>query len=150
MNWEIKSFEKLTTSELYAILQLRAEVFVVEQDCPYQDVDGKDMNSYHVCGWKDDKLVAYARIVKPGISYSEISIGRVVVSELVRGTGTGILLMQETMRFIKENLTDQPIRISAQTHLSKFYNDLGFISTGKNYLEDNIPHTEMLFTPSYS
>jgi ElaA protein len=144
MKWIAKSFEGLTTLELYQILRLRAEIFVVEQDCVYQDVDNKDQNSFHVCGYDHDKLVGYARVVIPGISYSEISIGRVVVAESHRGNKLGDDLMNEAISFIDSKLGPQPIRISAQSHLKKFYSNLGFVFTGKEYMEDGIPHIEML------
>ncbi|UTW65544.1 GNAT family N-acetyltransferase [bacterium SCSIO 12643] len=145
MNWSIHKFSELDTQLLYDILQIRAEVFVVEQDCPYQDLDGKDMQSFHVCGYDENGLAAYARIVKKGVSYlDEISIGRVVVSPNHRGKRLGEQLMQESIRFIEISLGKQPIRISAQSHLNKFYSDLGFEFTGKEYLEDGIPHIEML------
>jgi ElaA protein len=144
MKWISKSFDNLTTSELYQVLRLRAEIFVVEQDCVYQDVDNKDQDSYHICGYDDGLLAAYARVVKPGISYAEISIGRVVVSEKRRGIKLGDDLMKETISFIDSKLGVQPIRISAQSHLNKFYSNLGFVATGKKYLEDGIPHIEML------
>jgi ElaA protein len=144
MEWKMKSFHELSTVELYDILQLRAEVFVVEQDCVYQDIDSKDVKSYHVCGYDSKKLAAYARIVHKGVSYSEVSIGRVVVSPQYRGIKLGIELMNETLKFIDKKLGRQAIRISAQSHLKKFYADLGFVFTGKEYLEDGIPHIEML------
>ena len=116
----------------------------MEQDCPYQDLDGKDFKSYHVCGYQGEDLVAYARIVNSGISYNEIAIGRVVTSPKNRGTGLGSKLMLACIQYVDEHLGKQPIRISAQSHLNKFYNDLGFVETGKAYLEDGIPHIEML------
>lgn len=144
MNWSIKLFEELNTKELYDILQLRAEVFVVEQDCPYQDVDGKDYKSYHVMGYENGALLAYTRIVNPGVSYAEIAIGRVVVKQSARGRQLGYAVMQQSHQFIATHLEPQPIRLSAQSHLKGFYQHLGYASTGKEYLEDGIPHTEML------
>ncbi len=144
MKWIIKTFDKLDTKELYVILQLRAEVFVVEQDCPYQDVDNKDMDSYHVMGFDSEHLAAYTRIVKPGISYSEMAIGRVVVSPKNRGERLGVQVMKQSIAFVEGELGHQAIRLSAQSHLQKFYSDLGFQFTGKEYLEDGIPHVEML------
>ncbi len=144
MTWDIKKFSELTTNELYEIIRLRSEVFVVEQNCVYQDLDGKDQESIHVCGYNKNLLVAYARIVNKGVSYSEISIGRVVVSEKSRGNDLGKELMKFTIQFITNELGVQPIRISAQSYLENFYSQLGFNSTGKSYLEDGIPHLEML------
>lgn len=146
MEWKVKSFQELSVEELYAILQLRAQVFVVEQDCVYQDVDDKDFNSYHVCGYDAQKLTSYARIVHKGVSYAELSIGRVVVSPQYRGIKLGVELMNEALSFVANQHGPEPIRISAQSHLRKFYADLGFVFTGKEYLEDGIPHIEMLRT----
>ena len=144
MKWIEKTFEELTTKELYQILQLRAEVFVVEQDCVYQDVDTKDFSSLHILGFDKKHLAAYARIVKPGVTFKEMSIGRVVVSPTHRGIRLGERLMLKSIQFVENKLGTQPIRISAQSHLQKFYSDLGFVFTGKKYLEDGIPHVEML------
>jgi ElaA protein len=144
MKWIVKTFDELTTKELYEVLQLRAEVFVVEQDCPYQDIDDKDMESYHVLGYSATYIAAYTRIVKPGISYPEIAIGRVVVSPKNRGERLGRQVMERSIDYIELELKKQPIRLSAQSHLQKFYSDLGFVCTGKEYLEDGIPHVEML------
>ena len=117
---------------------------MVEQDCPYQDLDGKDEESYHVMGYTSSHLAAYTRIVHPGISYAEIAIGRVVVSPKNRGERLGVEVMNQSISFIETHLNTQPIRLSAQSHLQKFYADLGFVFTGKEYLEDGIPHVEML------
>ncbi len=124
---------------------LRQEVFVVEQNCPYLDADGKDKYSWHVLGYDEKgKLAAYARIVFPGVSYKEVAIGRVVSSQAHRRTGAGKELMREAIKTIKTIYGKVPVRISAQTYLVKFYSEFGFVSTGKEYLEDDIPHTEML------
>ena len=144
IKWLTKKFSDLSATQLYEILQLRAEVFVVEQTCYYQDVDGKDFESLHVCGYENNKLVAYARIVQAGVSYAEISIGRVVVSAIKRGEGVGEILMKESLIQVFTHFGNQSVRISAQSHLAKFYGDLGFKPTGKAYLEDGIPHIEML------
>ena len=144
MNWKIKWFEELGVQEMYEILQLRTEVFVVEQNCVYQDLDGKDNKSLHVSGYLNEVLVAYVRIVKAGVSYSEIAIGRVVVSPAHRHKSLGHEVMTKAIEIVESQLGVQPIRISAQSHLEKFYGKLGFVSTGKAYLEDGIPHIEML------
>ena len=124
---------------------LRQEVFVVEQNCPYLDADGKDKHSWHVLGYdENNKLAAYARIVLPGVSYTEVAIGRVITSQQHRRTGAGKELMRETLKAIETIYGKVPVRISAQTYLVKFYFEFGFVSTGKEYLEDDIPHTEML------
>jgi ElaA protein len=144
--WQIIPWGELTTEQLYAILALRAEVFVLEQNCPYQDVDGKDLKSLHVCGRDPDgSLIAYARLVTPGISYEEWSIGRVVTSLRLRRTGAGEALMQTCMDYFMENRISS-VRISAQSYLHDFYVKFGFIRVSEEYLEDDIPHMEMLFT----
>ncbi|MCG3164521.1 MAG: hypothetical protein POELPBGB_00275 [Bacteroidia bacterium] len=124
---------------------LRQEVFVVEQNCPYLDADGKDKYAYHLLGYDENrKLAAYARIVFPGVSYAEVAIGRVITSQQYRRTGAGKELMRETLKAIENIYGKVSVRISAQTYLVNFYSEFGFTSTGKEYLEDDIPHTEML------
>ena len=144
LNLAIKNFKELTTQELYDILQLRAEVFVVEQDCVYQDVDGKDQKALHVCGYKDQKLVAYTRIFKPGDYFKEASIGRVVVRSNERQFKYGYDIMKASIEAIKINYNETLIRISAQTYLKRFYNNLDFNEVGEEYLEDGIPHINMI------
>ncbi len=124
---------------------LRQKVFIVEQICPYLDADGKDKHSWHVLGYDENrKLAAYSRIVFPGISYKEVAIGRVISSQTHRRTGAGKELMREALKAIERIYGKVPVRISAQTYLVKFYNEFGFVSKGKEYLEDDISHTEML------
>lgn len=144
MNWSLKKFEDLTPHELYAILQLRNEVFVVEQNCVYQDADNKDKFSFHLMGWKGDQLMAYTRLIPAGIAYTEPSIGRVVTSPSVRGTGAGRELMQRSIDHIYKLFGKQPIRIGAQLYLKQFYSSLGFEPIGDIYLEDGIEHIEMV------
>ncbi len=145
INWELKTFDELTPYQLYAILQLRSEVFVVEQNCPYLDEDGKDLKSWHLMGWNEDNiLVAYTRILKAGDSFAEASIGRVVSSPKVRGTGIGKILMQKSIEQLYGLFGQVPIRIGAQRYLEKFYESLGFVIAGEPYLEDDIPHIEMV------
>jgi len=140
-----KNFQALTTEELYKILALRAEVFVVEQNCPYQDVDGKDSHSIHVLGYIKNKLVAYARVLGQGVSYQEYaSIGRIVTSPSIRGKKFGHELVDFSIKVCQKNFPGQPIKISAQAHLEKFYNKHGFKATGEAYLEDDIPHIGMI------
>lgn len=139
-----KSFNELNTKELYDLLQLRSEVFVVEQDCVYQDIDGKDKNALHVLGYKEDKLVACTRIFKPGDYFEEASIGRVVVKENQRQYGYGYNIMNASIQAIQKKFKISEIRISAQTYLKRFYNNLGFKEVGKEYLEDGIPHVNMV------
>lgn len=145
IQWHHKSFDLLSTQELYALFALRIEVFVVEQNCPYQDADGKDLKSSHVFGVNDDgEVIACSRIVAPGVSYNEISIGRVATALSVRGTGAGRELMKRSIHAIEEKYGQVAIRISAQSYLKKFYESMGFMQVGEEYLEDNIPHIEML------
>ena len=144
MIFTIKKFNELSTHELYAVLQLRAEVFVVEQDCVYQDLDNKDLDAYHVLGVLDTKIVAYARIFKPGDYFLESSIGRIVVKKEFRKFQFGYQLVLNSIQFIENNLQQNKILISAQSYLSKFYNSLGFTQVGEEYLEDGIPHIKML------
>jgi len=147
MNWILKPFAELTPYELYKILQLRNEVFVVEQNCPYQDLDNKDLRSWHLMGIEEEKLMAYSRLLAPGISYSESSIGRIVSSPSVRKTGMGKKLMEESIRQIENLFKTDCIRIGAQLYLKLFYESFGFIQDSEIYLEDNIPHIIMLRNP---
>ena len=144
MIFTIKRFNELSIQELYVILQLRAEVFVVEQDCVYQDLDNKDLDAYHVLGILDKEIVAYARIFKPGDYFLESSIGRIVVKKEFRKFQYGYQLVQNSILFIENNLQQNTILISAQSYLTKFYNSLGFTQVGEEYLEDGIPHIKML------
>ncbi len=143
MNWTTKPFDQLTVHELYGILQLRAKVFVVEQNCPYQDMDDIDKQSWHLFGIADGKTIAYARLIPQHINYPEASIGRVVTDPLVRGKSIGKELMIEAMSKCDQLFNTKKITISAQSYLKKFYNELGFKETGDEYLEDNIPHMKM-------
>tara|TARA_Y100000991_G_C21668652_1_gene219952 strand:- start:47 stop:496 length:450 start_codon:yes stop_codon:yes gene_type:complete len=146
IEWRFKSFEDLTKSELHEMMILRQQVFIVEQDCPYQDADVKDKDSYHLLGYIKGVLVAYLRLVKPGISYKEMSFGRIVIALSHRGSGLGIALMKEGIKQSIILYGTSNNRISAQSHLLPFYQKFGFVSTGKEYLEDDIPHTEMIKT----
>lgn len=144
INWSLKKFDELTPEELYAILQLRNEVFVVEQDCVYQDADDKDQKSLHFCGWDDGKLAAYTRLIPPGVSFEEASIGRVLTASAHRNTGLGRILMQKSISHCFSLFNPGPIRIGAQVYLREFYQSLGFIQSSGEYLEDGIPHIEMI------
>ncbi|MDO9274329.1 MAG: GNAT family N-acetyltransferase [Lutibacter sp.] len=139
-----KSFSELSTKELYAILQLRAEVFVVEQNCVYQDIDGKDEKALHVIGFKKDKIVAYCRIFKPGDYFEKAGIGRVVVAKNERKFGYGHVIFQHSVEAVKEYFKETSIKISAQLYLKKFYESHGFVQVGEGYLEDDIPHIAMI------
>ena len=139
-----KSFNELSNIELYNLLQLRAEVFVVEQSCPYLDLDDKDQKSFHVLGYDNRKLVACSRLVPIGVSYDkEPSIGRVVTHQSVRNLGYGKLLMKYSITEIKKRFNSDIIVIGAQCYLDRFYQNLGFVPEGKIYMEDNIPHITM-------
>jgi len=145
--WVLKEFNNLAPAELYSILRLRNEVFIVEQNCPYQDLDNKDLEAWHLMGMEKDKLMAYSRLLAPGISYSESSIGRIVSSPVARKTGMGKKLMQESIEQIRILFQTDTIRIGAQLYLKSFYEFFGFVQDGNIYLEDNIPHIIMLRKP---
>ncbi|PRX56894.1 GNAT family N-acetyltransferase [Flagellimonas meridianipacifica] len=144
MKVHIKTFTELTKDELYAILALRCEVFVLEQECAYQDVDYKDQEAIHLLGMKEGKIVAYTRMFKPGDYFEHTSIGRVVVRNEERQYGYGKEIMEATLAEIKKSFPKGPIELSAQTYLKKFYTELGFVERGEEYLEDGIPHVRMV------
>ncbi|HFI0237767.1 TPA: GNAT family N-acetyltransferase [Streptococcus suis] len=146
MQWEIKAFDQLSLQELYSILTLRTDVFVVEQGCPYPEVDGKDPNCLHLLGTDGGELVAYLRILPAGLSYDEVSIGRVVIKSSHRGKGLGRPMMEQAIHFITNEWKESQIKIGAQAHLEKFYGSLGFEPVSEVYLEDNIPHLDMLYS----
>lgn len=143
--WQIKAFKDLTVDEFYEIIYLRTAIFVVEQNCPYQEVDEKDKQSYHLFGTiNNGEIIAVTRILPQGISYDEISIGRVALKKEYRGKGIADNLMVKTLQFIETQFGKQAIRISAQKHLINYYGKYGFKQVGEDYLEDNIPHIEMI------
>lgn len=144
INWIVKKFDDLSPHELYAILRLRSEVFVVEQTCVFLDMDNKDQPSYHLMGWQNEKLMAYTRLVPPGIAYKESSIGRVVTSPAARGSGYGKLLMEKSIGQAEALFGKSPIRIGAQVYLTHFYNSFGFEQSSAVYDEDGIDHIQML------
>ncbi len=139
-----KTFQELTTKELYDLLQLRVDVFCVEQNCVYQDLDGKDEKALHVIGKKNNKIIAYTRVFKPGDYFKESSIGRVVVSKDERQHKYGYDIMKASIQAVKDYFNETTIKLSAQTYLRKFYNNLGFKEIGEEYLEDGIPHIAMV------
>ena len=141
---EAKYFSELSTDELYALLQLRSEVFVVEQNCVYQDSDYKDQKALHILGYKGEKLVAYTRLFKGGDYFEYASIGRVVVQEDERKFGYGHDIIKASVTAISEEYRETTIKISAQTYLKKFYESHGFKQVGEGYLEDGIPHIHMI------
>jgi ElaA protein len=143
LQFKIKRFEALSLSELYEILQLRSEVFVVEQNCVYQDIDGKDYKALHLFGEYDGKIIACARLFKSGDYFEESSIGRVVIAENYRDKKFGHDLMREAIAAIEDHFGETTITISAQLYLQHFYESHGFIKISEMYLEDDIPHIRM-------
>lgn len=148
ITWIVKEFDELTPHELYAMIRLRNEVFVVEQNCVFQDADNKDPGSWHLMGWANHDLVAYSRLVPPGIAYEEPSIGRVVTSPSARRLGAGKQLMEESLKQLQNLFGKTTVRIGAQLYLKNFYASFGFLQTGDIYLEDGIKHIEMLLPRS--
>jgi len=144
LTWRSQSFHELDAATLHAFLQLRAEVFVIEQQCIYQDVDGKDPRAHHVSAWDGEHLVAYARVLPPGVSFDEASIGRVVTSPRYRTIGAGRELVARSIEACEQVFGVQPIRIGAQSHLQRFYGSFGFVPCSDEYVEDGIPHIDML------
>ncbi|MFW0736715.1 GNAT family N-acetyltransferase [Flavobacterium sp. T12S277] len=143
LEWKIKPFEALNVNELYDVLKLRSEIFVVEQNCVYLDLDGKDKKALHLIGEYDGKTVAYVRLFDAGISFDNASIGRVVVDANYRDRKWGHDLMREAIAAIKSNFDKEAITIGAQLYLKKFYESHGFVQTSEMYLEDDIEHIEM-------
>lgn len=144
LDWQCLRFDQLTTHLLYRILKVRQEVFAVEQNSVYLDVDGRDLDALHVLATVDDQIVAYCRVLPPGLKYSEASIGRVLTTSAARGSGAGRKLMDYALRVCTEHYPDRGIRISAQLYLEQFYCSCGFTSCSSPYDEDGIPHIEML------
>ncbi len=144
LKWKIKPFEALNVNELYDLLKLRSEIFVVEQNCVYLDLDGKDKKALHLIGEYDNKIVAYVRLFDAGISFDNTSIGRVVVDADYRDRKWGHDLMREAISAIKSNFNKEKITIGAQLYLKKFYESHGFVQSSEMYLEDDIPHIEMI------
>jgi len=144
IEWRCLAFDQLSAAQLYAVLQLRSEVFVVEQACIFQDMDGADAHAMHLLGSLQGSLVAYARCLEAGRKFAEASIGRVAIRAAVRGTGAGHALMRQAIACLLQAWGAQAIRIGAQAHLEAFYRQHGFHKTGPAYLEDGIAHVEML------
>ena len=149
ITWLCKSFNELSPNELYAILKLRSEVFVVEQNCVFLDADDKDQFSYHIMAWQNNLLVGYTRLVPAGVAYTEPSIGRVVISSIVRNTGLGRSLMQFSIRTLYDLWGKTTITIGAQLYLRKFYESLGFQQKSYIYIEDGIEHIKMILPVLY-
>lgn len=146
LTWTYTHFNDLTATDLYQFLWLRSRVFVVEQNCVYLDLDHKDQHCWHLCGWINNEPAAYARIIPPGICYTEASIGRVVSNPDYRREGFGRQLMELAIEKTLEQFNVTQIRIGAQLYLLQFYQSLQFLPTGEQYLEDGIPHIEMIYT----
>ena len=144
MSWKLKKFDELTNIELYNLLKDRTLVFVVEQNCPYLEVDGKDPFSYHLFKEDNGEIIAYLRIVPAGVTYPEASLGRVFVKKEYRGQGIAGDLLKNGIDFIQNELKETEIKIQAQDHLRKFYGSFGFQPISETYLEDNIPHVDMI------
>lgn len=145
VDWVCKHHNDLGKEQLYAILRLRNEVFVVEQKCIYQDIDGQDLlgDTHHLMAWKDDELVAYLRLLDPDTQGGDVVVGRVIVAPVARGTGLGHRLMVEALKQIDDIWPDTPIFLCAQAHLQGYYARYGFVVAGEEYLEDDIPHIGM-------
>ncbi|TDX46494.1 ElaA protein [Halanaerobium congolense] len=145
MQLKIKKFNELSNLELYKIIEARVNIFVVEQNCPYKECDNKDQNSFHLYYEKDNEIITYLRIIPAGISYPEISIGRVLVKPEYRKKGLAKKMMEKAISFIKENSNSKIIKISAQEYVLSLYQNLGFKIVSDRYLEDNIPHYKMIY-----
>jgi len=142
MRLEVKAWNQLSRKEINDIFSLRSEVFVIEQECIYQDVDGKDEKADHVMLFVNNELVGYTRVFNENIYFKEASFGRAVVKKSHRGEGYGHLLVEKSLDHLKTN-KQSPIKISAQSHLKEFYSSHGFVAKGEEYMEDGIPHTAM-------
>ena len=145
VDWVCKHHDDLGKDQLYAVLRLRSEVFVVEQKCAYQDIDGQDLagDTHHLMAWNDNELVAYLRLLDPESQGGDVVIGRVIVSPAARGTGLGHHMMEEALERIEDIWPQTPIFLSAQAHLQGYYGRYGFVVAGEEYLEDDIPHIGM-------
>ena len=143
LNWQTMRFNELSLVQLYQIMSLRSAVFVVEQNCVYQDLDGKDQDAIHVCGFLNDKIVAYSRLFSPGYYFEDAAIGRVLVAMEARNYKLGHVLMEKSIAAVCTLFSTSKITISAQVYLLKFYQQHGFVQVGEEYLEDGIPHIEM-------
>ena len=144
MNWFLRTFDELSLRQLYQLLKLRQEVFVVEQNCPYLDADGEDEHAEHLFARSEDgNMVAYARLYQANSAQSYSRIGRVLTAQSMRGKGLGRELMQRSIDYLQQRTPNSPIRVGAQVYLLEFYKDFGFKPMGDEYLEDGIPHIDM-------
>lgn len=148
LEWKLKKFHELSSNELYSILKLRCEVFIVEQKCPYEDIDGKDIPSYHLFLEDNGVILSYLRIIPQGISFDEVSIGRVLVNSLYRKNGYGREMMNKAIDFVINDMKESSIKIGAQSYLKDFYKSIGFNEISQEFLEDDIPHIYMLYEKS--
>ncbi|RST77605.1 GNAT family N-acetyltransferase [Siminovitchia acidinfaciens] len=144
MEWMVKTFDELTTGELYSILQERVDVFVVEQKCIYRELDGFDQASYHLYASNQNEIIAYARILFPGTAYKELSVGRVLVKEPYRGNGLATELVTRALDFIRTELKEKVVKLQAQEYLLPFYASFGFTAVSEVYLDEGIPHADMI------
>ena len=144
MQWHLKSFEQLTGNEMYRILEQRVAVFMLEQNCLYPEIDGKDNQCYHLFAEKNGQIAAYCRLIPPGVTYTQASIGRVLVNDAFRGQGLAQQMMTQAIAFLTEELRHSQIKIQAQHYLEKFYGSFGFTPISDVYPEDGIPHVDML------
>ncbi|WP_096187107.1 GNAT family N-acetyltransferase [Evansella halocellulosilytica] len=145
MTWKIKFFDELTTTELYNILKERVQIFIVEQQCPYPEIDDNDQVAYHIFNEKDGEVAAYARVLPKGTTYDEAAIGRVIVKKEYRGHGLGNELMEQAMNLLTNRLDETEIKLSAQDYIKHYYAAFGFKQVSDVYLEDDIPHVDMLY-----
>jgi ElaA protein len=143
IRWTLQQFSELTNSDLYELLKPRSAIFVVEQNCVFPDMDDKDYSSYHLCGWNNEKLVAYTRLLPPGLAYENCSIGRVVTAASARSQGVGRILMKKSIEACQQLFSSHDIEIGAQLYLEQFYSSFQFKREGEVYLEDGIDHIHM-------
>jgi ElaA protein len=144
IEWLVSPFDELSSRQVYDIMKLRQDVFIIEQDCIYEDLDGYDELAIHLCGYSQNKLLCYARFFRPGIKYAEASIGRIVVSPKMRGAGLGKVLVSKANAYCEQEFKTEAIRIEAQSHLQNFYTELGYTSVGEIYPVDGIDHIQMV------
>jgi len=147
IEWQWRRFGELAPLEIYAIFGARQEVFVVEQNCPYQDMDGKDLDAWHLVAWSGKEVAAYLRLLAPGVSFPEPSLGRILTTKIGRGSGLGRELVARGLEKIHELYPTLPTRIGAQAHLHEFYGSFGFVQASELYDEDGIPHIQMRREP---
>jgi len=144
MTWQLKTYAELTKDQLYSIIKERINIFIVEQNCPYPELDDLDQGSYHLFFEEDGEIRAYCRILPKGLKYEEVSIGRVIVKEAYRRNGIASILVRSAIDFVETELNETEIKIQAQDHLRSFYGSFGFKSISETYLEDGIPHVDMI------